>query len=137
MNEPTTRRGFLATVPAAFGWIWMDHAAGPRRRLDHPEPRPGIDASLVLSEADLEGYGEGVGNVFAMIREIPHVADGIACYCGCDRLPTYRSLLTCFYAEGLGRYCPICQGEASLAHRRWKEGQSLDQIRRAIDARYA
>lgn len=134
MSEPTTRRGFLAAVPAAFGWIWI---GGTEGRRPHPEPRPGIDASLVLSEAELQGYGEGVRKVFAMIREIPHVADGIACYCGCDGRPGYRSLLTCFYGEGMARGCRICQGEATLAHRRWKEGQSLGQIRRAIDARYA
>lgn len=136
MNEPTSRRGFLATVPAAFGWIVLRPATGARRASDHPDPRPGIDASHVMSDADLEGYGETVRNVFAMIREIPEVADGLACYCGCDTRPGYRSLLTCFYADGMALGCRICQGEATLAHRRWKEGQSLDQIRRAIDARY-
>jgi len=32
--------------------------------------------------------------------------------------------------------CAICQGQARLAHRRFKEGQTLDQIRRATDARF-
>jgi len=36
----------------------------------------------------------------------------------------------------MARGCLICQGEGRLAYRRWKEGQSLDQIRRAIDARF-
>ena len=64
------------------------------------------------------------------------IADGIGCYCGCHTREGYRSLLTCFYEGGRGMGCPICQGEAKLAYRRHKEGQSLDQIRRAIDARF-
>jgi hypothetical protein len=32
--------------------------------------------------------------------------------------------------------CNICQGQAKLAHRRFKEGQDLERIRRALDARY-
>jgi hypothetical protein len=67
---------------------------------------------------------------------MPHIADGLACYCGCELLGN-RSLLTCYSPTGMARGCPICQGEARLAHRRWKEGQSLEQIRRAIDARYS
>ena len=59
-----------------------------------------------------------------------------ACYCGCELLGN-RSLLTCYSPTGMARGCPICQGEARLAYRRWKEGQSLEQIRRAIDARYS
>jgi hypothetical protein len=70
------------------------------------------------------------------IREIPHIADGIRCYCGCAELPGYRSLLSCYEGVGMATYCEICSGQGRLAHRRWKEGQSLDQIRRAIDARF-
>ncbi len=152
MKRSTTRRTFVAAVPAIFAWFRSGdvHAAHPsgevRRRespgvaspgLEHPEPRKGIDASLVLSDEALENSGEAVRTIFALVREMPQIADGIACYCGCDQRPNYRSLLTCFYADGMARGCQICQGEAKLAHRRWKEGQSLDQIRRAVDARYA
>ena len=102
----------------------------------HPEPREGIDASEVLSDEDVANFGKSVQEVYNMIREIPHIADGIGCYCGCHTRGGYRSLLTCFYEGGRGMGCPICQGEAKLAYRRHKEGQSLDQIRRAIDARF-
>ena len=51
-------------------------------------------------------------------------------------MPNYRSLLTCFYPTGMAMGCPICQGQARLAYRRVQEGQTLDQIRRATDARY-
>jgi len=105
-------------------------------RFEHPEPREGIDASLVISEETAAKFSDEAAEIVGMIREIPHIADGIGCYCGCHVREGYRSLLTCFYEDGRGIACPICQGEAKLAYRRYKEGQTLDQIRRAIDARY-
>jgi len=108
-----------------------------RRRFDHPEPRPGIDGSGVVSEEQLraEGIPDATIELFNGIREMPEVADGLACYCGCMLLGN-RSLLTCYGEKGMARGCNICQGEARLAIGRHREGQSLDQIRRAIDARY-
>ena len=69
-------------------------------------------------------------------REVPHVADGIRCYCGCADIPGYYSLLTCYEEGGMAQICEICQGQGRLVYRRHQEGQSLDQIRRAIDARF-
>lgn len=132
-----SRRDFLATTPA-FVFAGVVSRGGPAFRLgEHPEPRPGIDASLVLTAEDLPYSSPEVHAIFAAVREMPHIADGIGCYCGCALRPGYRSLLTCYYEEGMAAGCPICQGEAKLVHRRWKEGQTLDQIRRAIDARFA
>lgn len=104
--------------------------------ITHPDPRPGIDGSEVLTSDALSAFGDDVREVYDMIREVARVADGIGCGCGCSALPTYRSLLTCFHAGGMAMGCAICQGEARLVHRRHREGQSLEQIRRAIDARY-
>ena len=134
------RRSFLRALPAAalLGvGLPGDLAARRRRRTDHPDPRPGIDGSEVVSAEQLrsEGIPEETIALFDGIREMPEIADGLACYCGC-MLMGNRSLLTCYGEKGMARGCLICQGEARLAHRRWKEGQSLDQIRRAIDARY-
>ena len=114
-----------------------DLAARRRQAVDHPEPRPGIDASEVISAEQLreEGIPEETIALYDGIREMPEIADGLACYCGC-MLMGNRSLLMCYSEKGMARGCLICQGEARLAHRRWKEGQSLDQIRRAIDARF-
>jgi len=124
----------LAAFPGAAG---LRAAIGRRRQGRHPEPRPGIDARGVMTAEQLAGYGASVVAVFDMVREIPQIADGIHCYCGCDgRMANMRSLLSCFSAEGMGRDCEICQGEARMAHRRFREGQSLAQIRRAIDSRY-
>lgn len=130
-GEQTSRRAFLA--------MFAGLVAVPRHvrmPIDHPEPRPGIDASLVLTREQLKGMPEKVLEVFDMIREIPEVADGLGCSCGCSVFPTYRSLLTCYYETGMARGCNICQGTARLAYKRHKEGQTLQQIRRAVDARF-
>jgi hypothetical protein len=36
----------------------------------------------------------------------------------------------------MAKYCPVCQGQGRLLVRRAGEGQTLEQIRRAIDARF-
>lgn len=110
-------------------------ATGHGAKADHPEPRPGVDASKVLTAEQLKGDAEMIV-LFDAVREMPQIADGIRCNCGCATVPGYRSLLSCYEGVGMAQHCLICQGQARLAHRRWKEGQSLDQIRRAIDARY-
>lgn len=133
------RRSFLSALPgvALLSALIPGRATALRHRLDHPEPRPGIDASGVVPEEQLraEGMSEEVIEIYNGIREIPEIADGLACYCGC-MLMGNRSLLTCYSATGMARGCVICQGEGRVAYQRWKEGQSLEQIRRAIDARY-
>ena len=130
----SSRRNFLKLSLGGLGLSVLPARAFAR--FEHPEPREGIDASLVIPDEEMIKYGEEVREIFNHIREIPHVADGIGCYCGCSTRPGYRSLLTCFYKEGRAFGCPICQGEAKLAYRRHMEGQSLDRIRRAIDARF-
>lgn len=130
----SSRRNFLKLSLGSLGLSLLPARAFAR--FEHPEPREGIDASLVISDEEAAKYGEEVREVVNMIREIPHIADGIGCYCGCHVRPGYRSLLTCFYGEGRGIGCPICQGEAKLVYRRHKEGQDLSRIRRAVDARF-
>ena len=69
---------------------------------------------------------------------MPEIADGIRCRCGCADSPGYRSLLSCYEgADAMARECHTCQGEAKLAARLKKDGKSLDEIRAAIDAKYA
>jgi hypothetical protein len=125
----------LATLAAAL--VPLPAAAAGLRLLQpkHPAPRPGIDASRVLAGADLADAPHLVA-LFDGIREIPHIADGIRCYCGCAQIEGYRSLLSCYEGVGMAKWCEVCQGQGRLAHNRWKEGQTLDQIRRATDARY-
>lgn len=137
-----SRRRFLtaglgaALVAAIPGPARAAAALGARAGASHPDPRPGVDASRVLTAEQLARAPHAVP-VFDAVREIPHIADGLRCYCGCAELDGYRSLLSCFEGVGMALYCEICQGQALLAHSRWKEGQTLDQIRRATDARFA
>ena len=101
----------------------------------HPTPRPGIDASKVLTRDELTEH-PAAEPVFAMVRKIPQIVDGIRCQCGCAELPEFYSLLSCYEADGMAQHCVICQGEARLAFRLHEQGKSLDQIRAAIDAKF-
>ena len=109
----------------------MRHRAGG----PHPTPRPGIDASKVLTHDQLTEH-PAAESVFEMVRKIPQVVDGIRCQCGCAELPEFYSLLSCYEADGMAQHCVICQGEAKLAFRLHEQGKSLDQIRAAIDAKF-
>lgn len=135
------RRRFLHTVAgllvawfpgARRGWARTVRWQGPG---PHPDPRPGITAARVLTTAELAEWSHAAP-VFDQVREIPAIVDGIRCQCGCADSPGFYSLLSCFESEGMARYCDICQGEARLAHRLYRAGESLDQIRAAIDARF-
>ena len=133
----TTRRAFLSAAPAlAAVALRREFLLAGGGRIVHPDPRPGIDASEVMSPESLAAFPESTTEIYDMVREMPRIADGIGCSCGCSILPGYRSLLTCYYPTGMAMGCQICQGQARLAHRRFKEGQTLEQIRRATDARY-
>ena len=101
----------------------------------HPSPRPGIDASKVLTRDQLTEQ-PAAEPVFDMVRKIPQVVDGIRCQCGCAELPEFYSLLSCYEADGMAQHCVICQGEAKLAFRMHEQGKTLDQIRAAIDAKF-
>src|SRR5688500_4087710 len=69
----------------------------------HPTPRPGIDASKVLTRDELTEH-PAAEPVFAMVRRIPRVVDGIHCHCGCADLPEFYSLLSCFEADGMAQH---------------------------------
>lgn len=136
-----SRRRFLTRILAGLGATLVLDRGGPLLAHDrggpgHPDPRPGIDASNVLAGEALADSPDAIP-IYDGIREMPHIADGLRCYCGCAEWEGYRSLLTCFEQNGMAMYCDGCLSEAELAHRRWKEGQSLAQIRRAVDARFA
>lgn len=130
----------LSTAPAALalGLRPRPARAASVALLPHPEPREGITGDEVISAEQLrsEGHPDDVIALYDGIRAMPEVADGLACYCGCELMGN-RSLLTCYHPTGMARGCAICQGEARMAIRMHAEERSLDDIRRAIDARYA
>jgi hypothetical protein len=131
----TTRRHFVASLPA----LLLVAARRPEIVAptigDHPTPRPGITAAKVLTKDQLGEHGDAAP-VFDMVREIPQIVDGIRCQCGCSALNGKYSLLSCFEADGMASHCQICQGEARLVYRLNKQGKSLDDIRAAIDAKF-
>lgn len=144
-NQPDTdtasRRSFLGVIAgtavalaagAKPAWARIQRVT---RRVEHPEPRPGIDASNVLTPDQLADAPNAIP-IYDKVRQIPEIADGIYCHCGCAELPGYRSLLICYEEKGMAKYCVICQGEGNLAYRLHESGKSLDQIRAAIDARF-
>ncbi len=127
-----SRREFLALSCLAISGTrgpWLQRA-GP-----HPKPRPGIDASHVLTEGELKG--EDVIAAFNEVRQIPQVVDGIRCQCGCAKRGGYYSLLSCFEGpHAMAQTCEMCQGEGRHAFRLHSSGKSLDEIRSAIEERF-
>jgi hypothetical protein len=101
----------------------------------HPTPRRGITGAKVVAASELASRPELV-TLFDGIRAIPAIADGIRCSCGCAELPGFYSLLSCFEGDGMAKICPICQGTGRLVVRLHGEGESLAQIRVAVDAQY-
>ncbi len=101
----------------------------------HPEPRAGITAAKVLTGAKLAKWPD-LQQLFDGIRLIPAVADGVRCSCGCADVPGYYSLLSCYEGEAMATICPICQGTGRLVVRLHGEGQTLAQIRVAVDAQF-
>jgi hypothetical protein len=140
VKSSLTRRHFLALLPLAL--LPGMASALPirsRRRLSsgprtHPEPRPGITAAHVLPDNKLTD--KSAAPVYAMVREIPQIVDGIRCSCGCADLEGFYSLLSCYEAGGMAQHCVICQGQARLAHHLHADGWSLKGIRASIDAAY-
>ena len=143
-TPPTTRRDFMTAATGGLFAVlnvplfsrptrWCGHGAasdGP-----HPDPRPDVDASEVLTVEQLQSAPHAI-DIYDGIRAIPHIADGIRCKCGCADMPGYRSLLTCFESGGMAMWCAICQTEGRVVARLHKAGRTLDQIREAIDARF-
>ena len=128
-----SRRHFVAMLPLLLLGRTA-RADEPRKKPKHPEPRPGITAARVLRDDQLTD--STLAPVFAMVRAIPRVADGIRCNCGCAEIEGFYSLLTCYEKDGMAQHCVICQGQAKLAYKLHAEGWSLRGIRRAIDAEF-
>jgi hypothetical protein len=129
-----SRRRFVALLPLALLARPARVMAAPAQKPKHPTPRPGITAAKVLPDAKLTD--KSAAPVYAMVREIPEVVDGIRCNCGCADGEGFYSLLTCFEQGGMAQHCAICQGQARVAHKLHADGMSLNAIRRAIDAEF-
>jgi hypothetical protein len=110
------------------------HVPGP-----HPEPRKNYKPTKVLTAEELDGDKELI-ELFDGVREHSTVIDGIRCHCGCAGTEGMYSLLSCYERDNpmqaMSKWCPICQGQGRLTIRLAKQGKTLDEIRKAIDARY-
>lgn len=135
MRPQIPRRSFLLAALGSLlvpDWrpLWAQGV------VPHPEPRKGITGDRVAT-AEMLAALPHLHTLFADIRAIPHVVDGIRCHCGCAEADGYYSLLSCYEGmEAMAMWCPICQGEGRVAVRMAKAGRSLDEIRVAIDAQF-
>ena len=120
----------LTARPVLASPLWLGRRSGP-----HPDPRPGIDASRVLTAKEV--HDADVLAIYDQVREIPHVVDGIRCHCGCASWEGFYSLLTCYEQNGMAQACLICQGQAKLVYRLHKDGWSLNGIRASVDAAFS
>lgn len=100
----------------------------------HPTPRPGITGAKVLPAATF-GDDERLVRAYTAARTMPEVFDGLYCYCHCKEDMGHRSLLTCYESEHAAS-CDICLAEAQMAAELHGQGATIDDIRRAIDARF-
>ena len=137
MTSRINRRQFLgyslAMLPLlSIGRAQRGWSLSPNQ---HPDPRPGIDASKVLTREQLADHPDAI-TAFDQVREIPQIVDGIRCSCGCASREGFYSLLSCYEGEGMARMCEVCQGTGRLAYRLHKQGKSLREIREAVDLRY-
>ena len=79
---------------------------------------------------------EKAKEAYAAVREFPELLDGLYCHCDCAERDGLRSLLSCFETK-MPQSCGFCRGEAEMAGRLAREGKTLDEIRKAVDKRYA
>ena len=130
-----SRRAFVATLPFLLAAARRAPSGGhPIEEVDHPTPRAGITGDKVLSGEALKGVREKTRHVFDMAREIPEVADGIYCYCRCEKMG-HRSLLACFETrQPIG--CMGCRESMEQAYEMHKAGKTLAEIRAALDREY-
>jgi hypothetical protein len=129
-----TRRAMLGALARACAGLLVADRASARATGPHPDPRPGIDASHLPPPKKVAEHPDAAP-AYDEARTIPEVLDGIRCQCGCADQPGHHSLLSC-YEDGMAMDCDICQSQARLAYRLHGRGQTLDQIRTAIDRRY-
>jgi hypothetical protein len=126
----------LPWVVAGVAAVGLFLLVGPSRghATVHPDPRPDVTAERVMPAAMIPGT-PGALEAYEAARRVPQVLDGLYCHCECSKYFGHRSLLTCFESDH-GARCDICMGEAMLAAQLAARGNSLGQIRAAIDKQF-
>ena len=100
----------------------------------HPTPRDIDHAAHVMPASEFAAYPR-VAATYERVAAVPHVVDGVYCYCRCSEHSGHHSLLDCF-ASDHGAHCDICLSEATLVYQMSRAGHDLDAIRAEIDRRF-
>ena len=81
------------------------------------------------------GSSKAVHEAYAVARAHPEIFDGLYCVCECKESMGHRSLLSCFESrQATG--CWGCREQAELVAELLKKGETLEQIRKAFDAKW-
>lgn len=73
---------------------------------------------------------------YAAAKAAPEVMAKLFCYCGCDETDKHSYLIDCFTGNH-GMDCHICQEEAVLALRLYRDGASIAEIQKRVDNDYS
>lgn len=122
---------FVMPIVIAGAILGALAAATGDARAQHPDPRPGVTADVVVPAERYAQYPR-VARIYGEVAKIPLVIDGLYCFCDCHESIDHYSLLDCFRSDH-GAACSICLAEADMAYRMTQEGRSLEEIRAAID----
>ena len=100
----------------------------------HPTPRAMDHAGHVVPAHHYEAHPR-VAETYRMVAAVPHLVDGVFCYCMCAEHSGHYSLLDCF-ASDHGAHCDVCLSEATMVHEMSEQGDDLETIRTEIDHRF-
>ncbi len=136
LSEEISRRNALRRMGgfALFAVLPVNwRVSGRADPFPHPDPRPGITAANVLPVDQLPDK-KRVRSAYQAAREYPELFDGVYCVCECTS-QSHRSLLACFESKQ-PTGCWACQEQAEFVVKRAKEGQTLADIRVAVDKKW-
>ncbi|HEY7193030.1 MAG TPA: PCYCGC motif-containing (lipo)protein [Gemmatimonadales bacterium] len=125
---------WIVAGAAAVALVAVMFYTRPAKGSIHPDPRPGITADKILPNFAIP-RNPGAVEAYAAARSAAATLDGVYCHCDCSKHSGHRSLLTCFESDH-GAFCDICMGEAMTASEMAARGQSLMEIRAAIDRQF-
>lgn len=125
---------WIVAGAAAVALVAVMFYTRPAKGSIHPDPRPGITADKILPNFAIP-RNPGAVEAYAAARSAAATLDGVYCHCDCSKHLGHRSLLTCFESDH-GAFCDICMGEAMTASEMAARGQSLMEIRAAIDRQF-
>ncbi len=109
-----------------------------------------LNRPAATGRASMPAYATGsafVKEAYAFAMDNPEALDGVNCYCGCmqhshsGRIHK-RGLLDCFMKEdgSFERHaseCDMCLRDAMQVKQMFESGSSKEQIKQAIDSKYA